>query len=306
MKSRSLTAIYCTVVALAFVLFLAFPSRYLQCVREGISLWAVSVLPTALPMLFLTKLLSQTPLYFRLTRRLCPLFRPFGVSYAGGGCAILSFLSGYPAGSRAIADAYEQGAIPKDELLRAAALSTTSGPAFLVGVAGVAMAGDATSGWIMYLSHLAGVLLPVWFLARFSSRKATSSAPPPIHTTDTQALQSSVFAVLTVGGAIALFYCFGCMLTDLLSFLPLPDTLCNVLTGLVEMTTGCAHLLTDKCASSISLCVFLVTFGGGCVLLQQWTFLCKTPIRLRQFLSIKLLQAIVAALIAYLLSLAFG
>ena len=70
----------------AFLAFLAFPARYLHCVADGVTLWATSVLPAALPFLFLTGLLSQTPIFARIARWLSPVFRLFGISGAGG-CA---------------------------------------------------------------------------------------------------------------------------------------------------------------------------------------------------------------------------
>lgn len=307
MKTRTLTAFYTTVILLAFVLFLLFPARYLQCVRDGVSLWAVSVLPAALPFLFLTGLLAGTPLFARLARWLAPFFCLFGISGTGGCCACLSMLSGYPAGARTIADAHARGALSKHEMLRAAALASTSGPAFLVGVAGAAMAGKAALGWAMLGSHFIGVLLPVFILARFTPKQIRESAIAlPSSANVPQSLSSSVLAVLTVGGAVALFYCFGCMLSDLLSPLPLSETAGGFLVGLLEMTSGCARLLAAPTALHVSLATFLITFGGLCVLLQQWTFLAETGIPLGKFLLIKLAQALLAALLAYPLALGCG
>lgn len=307
MKTRTLTAFYTTVILLAFVLFLLFPARYLQCVRDGVSLWAVSVLPAAFPLLFLTGLLAGTPLFTRFARVLFPFFRLFGVSGAGGCCACLSMLSGYPAGAKSIADVYMRGALSKNETLRAAALASTSGPAFLVGVAGAAMAGKAVLGWAMLGSHFIGVLLPVFILARFAPKeKGTRTIALPSSANVPQSLSSSVLAVLTVGGAVALFYCFGCMLSDLLSPLPLPEEVGSVLVGLMEMTSGCARLLAAPTALHVSLATFLVTFGGLCVLLQQWTFLAGTGVPLGEFLLVKLAQALLAALLAYPLALGCG
>lgn len=258
MKTRTLTALCSAVVLLAFVLFLLFPARYLQCVRDGVSLWAVSVLPAALPFLFLTGLLAGTPLFARLARLLAPFFRLFGVSGTGGCCACLSMLSGYPAGARTVADAYARGAISQHEMLRAAALASTSGPAFLVGVAGAAMAKDATIGWAMLCAHFAGILLPVFLLARFAPReRRTGAIALPGTSNLPQTLSTSVLAVLTVGGAVALFYCFGCMLSDLLSPLPLTETAGGFLVGLLEMTSGCARLLAAPTALHVSLATFL-------------------------------------------------
>ena len=67
-----------------------------------------------------------------------------------------------------------------------------------------------------------------------------------------------------------------------------------------------ARLLAAPTALHVSLATFLVTFGGLCVLLQQWTFLAGTGVPLGEFLLVKLAQAVTAALLAYPLALGCG
>ena len=294
----------------AFFAFLALPARCLSYVSDGISLWAVSVLPAALPFLFLTGMLAQTPLFARLTCCLAPLFRPFGVSGAGGGAALLSLLSGYPAGAKTVQQLCAQGRIPQEERLRCACLASTSGPAFLVGVAGTAMAGSPALGWLLFLSHVAGIF-GISLLIGLPHRRHTSriqqSAPAAVSPARAlpETLASCVLSVLTVGGAVALFYAFGRMLTDALVPLALPEPLCALLAGLLEMTAGAARLLASPTPLNAALTAFLVTFGGVCVLVQQWCFLDKTGISPGKFLLVKLCQAALAAAVCYPLALLF-
>ena len=290
----------------AFIAFLLFPARYAERVSEGISLWAISVLPVTLPFLFLTLLLSRMPAFARVSRKLSPEFaKCFRVSGAGGCAAVLSVLSGYPAGARAVLDLWERGCLAREERLRAACLATTSGPAFLAGTLG-AIAGSAV-GWLLFAAHLAGV----WSVSFLLGRRAEPPAavPPPAQvqvqtgSAVTESLSAAVLSVLAVGGAIALFYAFGCMIGDLLAPVRLPPAAAAFLQGLAEMTSGCVFLLQDPMPAHIALCAFLVTFGGACVLVQQWSFLRRTGIRLFPFLLVKAAQGIAAALAAYALAL---
>ena len=88
---------------------------------------------------------------------------------------MLSVLSGYPAGARAVLDLWERGCLAREERLRAACLATTSGPAFLAGTLG-AIAGSAV-GWLLFAAHLAGV----WSVSFLLGRRAEPPAavPPP-------------------------------------------------------------------------------------------------------------------------------
>ena len=68
------------------------------------------------------------------------------------------------------------------------------------------------------------------------------------------------------------------------------------------MTAGCSRLLASPTPLTLAIAAFLVTFGGACVLVQQWSFLYRTGIPLGKFLLIKLLQALLAATICFLLA----
>ncbi len=280
--------------AAALAALLCAPARSMQRVLEGVSLWAVNVLPAALPFLFLTGLLAQTPLFSRLARLAAPpCTRLFGVSGAGGCAALLSLLSGYPAGAKTVERLCGQGAIAEEERLRVACLASTSGPAFLVGAAGCAMAGSAACGWLLFASHVCGVFGVSFLLGRNKRR------PAPFYGAAQrcdlpEALSSAVLSVLTVGGAVTLFYLFGCMLCDLLAPLALPEEVLALLVGGLEMTAGCARLLSEPSPLRLALCAFLVTFGGMCVLVQQWNFLAKTGIPFGKFLLVKLCQGVLA------------
>ena len=291
--------------ALAVLLaLLLFPARYAARVQEGISLWAVCVLPVMLPFLFLTLLLSRLPQFDRISRALSPAFsRAFRVSGAGGCAAVLSVFSGYPAGARAVLGLSARGCIAKEERLRAACLATTSGPAFLLGTL-AAIAGSG-AGIVLFIAHLAGVWSVSFLLGRRAPRPQPAPLPPPQAEENalTESLMQAVLSVLAVGGAIALFYAFGCMIADLLRPLALPPRAAATVQGLIEMTSGCAQLLAVPSPINLALSAFLVTFGGMCVLVQQWSFLKGTGIRLAPFLLVKAAQAAVSAAATFLLAL---
>lgn len=287
----------------AFLLFLALPARYAQSVRQGAALWATSVLPVALPSVFLTSLFARLPACERLAKRASPLFyKLFRVSGDGGLAAILSIVSGYPAGARMILDLWRNGRVSPGERLRVAALCTTCGPAFLVGAAGAGMAHSAAAGWILFLSHAAAV----WSVGAVlrASPSAPSSAPAPRKKPGglAECVSVSVLSVLTAGGAIALFTAFGSMAADALAPLALPPAAEAMVRGCIEMTAGCAMLLSAPSAFRLSLCAFLTTFGGLCVFVQQWCFLAPIGVRAPGFLAVKCAQGVLAALLCYLLA----
>ena len=305
-RERRAAALFTILLLAALLALLLFPVRCRGYLLNGVMLWAVNVLPAALPFLFLTAMFAQTPLFFAAAKKLAPFFRLFGVSGAGGCAALLSLLSGYPAGAKAV-ERLCAGGLAREERLRCACLASTSGPAFLVGVLGAALTGRPALGWLLFFAHVCGIFGISFLLGRRrSGAEKTAALPAAQRITLPEALSSAVLSVLTVGGAVALFSLFGNLLSDLLALLHVPAVWRALLTGLVEMTAGCHALLADPAPVTLALCAFLVTFGGACVLVQQWSFLQNTGIRPWAFLLVKALQGVLAALVCLLLAPAFG
>ncbi len=307
-SKRLPSALLTGAVLLAIVLFLIFPARYAGAVREGVGLWALSVLPATLPMLFLMAIFTRRKLFSHAANAISPLSgKLFRVSGAGACAALISALSGYPVGARTVYDLSRAKLIPEEEKLRAACLSTTSGPAFLVGAVGSGMFHSAAAGWLLFASHLAGVYLVCFFVRLFAKNQTRSvkiSAERPISLSEL--LSDSVLSVLCVGGAVAIFYAFGQMIADLCAPLPLPQPAVAVLRGLLEMTGGCSLLSAERSALSLALCAFLTTFGGVCVLVQQLAFLTQIRIPAGKFLAVKFAQGFAAALLCFGLALLCG
>ncbi len=286
-------------IAAAMAFFLADPARYANCVREGVSLWAVSVLPAIFPFLFLTALFTKTPLFAALSRCLeKPAAALFRVSGAGASAAVLAAVSGYPVGARTVCDLAGGGHL--EEKFRLACLATTSGPMFLVGVVGSAMAGSAAVGWLLLLCHFSGVWTVSFFL-RFTGKKVTP-IPQKLQILGGDELQRAVLSILCVGGSIALFSAFGQMACDLLPE-GAPTAVVALVRGLMEMTTGCALLAPIGTPASLAGCCFFVTFGGACVLLQQAGYLRRAGVNLAPFIAVKLMQGVVAGALCYGLAL---
>ena len=296
-----LTAIF---VVIVMACFLAFPARYPRLVLEGATLFAVCVLPSTLPFLFLTAILTRQPAFQRAAHRVAPLAkRLFRVSGSGALCAVLSALSGYPVGARTVFDLSSRGSLSKEEGFRLACLCSTSGPMFLVGAVGAGMFENAALGWILFISHLLGVYL-VCFLLRFRAKpEKAQEAVVLAEPGNSDPLMGSVLSVLAVGGAIAIFYAFSGILRDALTLTGLDNKyIFAIVTGLVEMTSGCKLLSEIGGIYAAALSAFLVTCGGGCVLLQQLSYLTRAGVKALPFLLVKFLQGVLAAAIALGLS----
>lgn len=328
-RIRRLCAVAC---AAALLLLLALrPQRYAAACAEGIALWAKVVLPALFPFLVLTAWIARSSMIVGLGRKLSPLLRRCGLPAASAGAFLLSIVSGYPVGSRVVADLQRRGEIGRADAERLGILCSTSGPMFILGSVGSAMFGGGKAGAVLLSAHLFGVLAVALPVLLFRNRSAAAEpspspaaqrsaarairAPQARAPSDTlgETVREAVLSVLCVGGFIALANVALCAAEDLLLLAPLRALaeLClrpfgaqtcaeGIVYGLIEATRGCAALAAAD-AAGLPFAAFAITFGGASILAQQLAFLRPVGVRAGRFIAVKAAQGCAAALFCALL-----
>jgi hypothetical protein len=119
----------------------------------------------------------------------------------------------------------------------------------------------------------------------------------------TNALTNSIFAVLSVGGLIALFF----MLTEMFQAI-LPTNVASHPTifffvGLLEMTSGILKICATCDIFCATVCTSaLLSFGGLCVALQCFAFVAQKGVKFSNLLKMKCTQCAFATIVAFVLS----
>ena len=126
------------------------------------------IVPSLLPFFILSSLLQQLGLPGILGRWLSPVTQQlFGIGGAGASALLLGVTGGYPLGADAVARLRRSGALTREQAERALAFCNNSGPAFLVGAAGVGVFHSAGYGLLLYGVHvLSAVLVGMLFAPR--------------------------------------------------------------------------------------------------------------------------------------------
>ena len=331
-RTRRFRRLYAVACAAALLLLLALrPQRYAAACAEGIALWAKVVLPALFPFLVLTAWIARSGMIVGLGRKLSPLLRRCGLPAASAGAFLLSIVSGYPVGSRVVADLQRRGEIGRADAERLSILCSTSGPMFILGSVGSAMFGGGKAGAVLLTAHLFGVLaiaLPVLLFRKRSAAAEPSPSPAAQRSaarairapqarapSDTlgETVREAVLSVLCVGGFIALANVALCAAEDLLLLAP-PRALAElclrpfgaqacaegIVYGLIEATRGCAALAAAD-AAGLPFAAFAITFGGASILAQQLAFLRPVGVRAGRFIAVKAAQGCAAALFCALL-----
>ena len=219
----------------------------------------------------------------------------------------MSILSGYPIGTKLLADLTEKALVTREQASAMTVICSSSGPLFLLGSVGSVLFSSRKAGFILFFSHLSAILITAFLLRSKRGGQPDSPISLPVgKNTDAvlySSMLSSVLSVLCVGGFIAVFYLLSQMLCDFLTLFPFfrkTPLLLSVLSGVVEMTGGCKLLSESGSPLALPLCAFLITLGGASILMQQIAYLKKAGIPIGRFLLSKAIASPLAFLICLL------
>lgn len=303
---RKLKYVFLCLCLLAFAAaVIIYPERYVTRCFQGFAMWAECVLPSLFPFMVITLIFVKTGIAEKASLPLKKVTGKLKFPPAAAACFLLAVCSGYPAGSKVVAEFYESGAISKSQTAKTAYLCSASGPLFIIGSVGFKMFGDKVYGVKILLCHLIAVISVSLVISLFSNdggNNAVKKAPTPDKNVLYNSFYGAVTAVCTAGGFIAFFYVVACFCADFSLFLPLEkffnifmdgQTSAALCSGLIEATTGCRALAATGGKLPVALAGFLVTFGGASILLQQLSYLIPAGVNPFKFAAVKLIQAVI-------------
>lgn len=131
-------------IFIAFTVCLViFSKENLSATKNGLLLWANSVVPALLPFFIATELLSHTSIVTSIGKLLNKYMKPiFNVPGIGAYAFIMGIISGYPVGAKIVTEFRNNGMCSKAEAERLLAFTNNSGPLFIIGTVGISMFGD--------------------------------------------------------------------------------------------------------------------------------------------------------------------
>ncbi len=218
----------------------------------------------------------------------------------------ISILSGYPVGSKMIADLYEQNKISKADAFRMSSFCSNSGPMFIVGAVGTSMLLSATAGYIILLSHVLSAIINGILYRNLKVKNEVSECVvlQEKKMSFGDIIENCCKSILTVGSIIMFFFIIIEFISLFIGFLS--PQIQSVLFGIVEITKGCQSIsnnFTLKMATILSTVV--ITFGGISTALQSISLLKRVKMPLRIFILQKFTQCIFAGIIASILCFIF-
>lgn len=307
-------------ILFVMVLIIFNPAIFSKSTVDGIKLFFSAVLPGLFPFMFLTKMLTEIGLAFKISKKLDYVSqKTFGTPGVSIYCFFMSILSGYPIGAKIIAELYQKKLISDEDAKRMSIFCTTSGPIFVIGSVGVGMLSSFKLGVIIYLSHILSAVICGIAYNLFHKNKVKTKSQNPPQTQRTSGMFSLVLndtinSILMVGGYITIFY----LVSEVFSLWGIIDRISNfvsklfshfnisselisgLLYGLIEVTHGIKNLSSIN-PISVPLICGLISFSGISIIMQSLSFLKQAKIKTHSFIIIKCVQMLISIVLSYLI-----
>lgn len=293
-------------LAAAFAALLRFPQEASAAVTEGLRLSVSVLIPSLFPFFICVNLTSALGLTGVLARVFAPVMRRmFHVSGAGCTAVLCGAAGGYPSGAQCVAALYREGQLSRAEAEYLLLFCNNAGPAFLFGAVGTVLGIGMTGCLLLWGIHLLSALV-IGLVNR--PKEAPNAALPPVQRANAsgavvEAVRSAGQAVLQITMFVAAFSVLARLLTMAAAHI-LPDGVCTVLTGMLELSGGIAALANLPIALrwKLALASFFLGFGGLCVWMQTQAVLAPAGLSGCGMLLAKLAQGVLAALITFFLA----
>ncbi|MCL1806486.1 MAG: sporulation protein [Oscillospiraceae bacterium] len=328
LKNRWVTDLIIGLMLAIAALGLVFaPKTTAEAAREGLYICIDILIPSLFPFFVISTLTVELGLTRYIGKALEPAMRP--LFRVGGSCAaavVLGFVGGYPVGAKCAISLYEKGQCSKEEAERLLAFCNNSGPAFILGAAGVGILGSSRAGWVLYLTHTAASIT-VGLLFRFYKYKKTAQPAVrekavgivPFSEAFVKSVKSSFASVFYISSfvifftaAVRLLYTSGALpaAADAISWLLSPlgvtqEGAQNILTGLIELTSGLFTLqggAASQLAGRMAMAAFILGWAGLSVHCQVLSFIGQSGLSSRTYIWGKVLHACISAVYAFLLT----
>ncbi len=252
------------------------------------------IIPTIFPFMLLSSFIVKCGVPYKLCRLFHkPLNFLFGLS---GNCltAVITGLSGgYNISPKNATELYSDGIIDINQAKRLALFFSAPGISFCVFYTGKTVYGSFTAGFSLFFSTILSSLITAAAFNIFSkhssvlsSRKITTS----VRNSVISSVSDTASALISICSFILLFNFLTTIISSSISS-PSAEFLINYLSEVTSSVKYTAENLSLRYAS------FTLSFGGICILLQQFPYILKLDIKLSHFLLSKLIEAILCAVI---------
>lgn len=298
-KRKIIFAVLCTLLSIFCVIY--YSKECSRGITNGIS-FCIGVL---LPSLFLFMIIASYIVESGVATLLDKPFSKITLSlFRLPGCCssaiILSLIGGYPVGAKLTYSLYEKGLITQSQAKKLSYFAIGAGPGFLINYIGSALLNNKSIGNILLISQSVSVIIS----GIIAGRVIKSETYTKVDFVKKGALSGEAFVKSVKNGCsacvnmCAMVVVFSAIIEIVKTLLSGNKKLSDIITALLEITTGC-NVMCGK--YPLTLIAFMVGFSGICVHFQVFSALKDIRISKGVFFVFRILGGILTAISTYIL-----
>ncbi|MBG9733122.1 nucleoside recognition domain-containing protein [Paenibacillus alvei] len=325
-----MTLLMGSTAVLLVICIVSYPDQAFQASLQGLKIWWTIIFPALLPFLVLSEMLYAYGFVHGLGVMLDPIMRLlFRLPGVGGWAWSVGWTAGYPAGAKAVAQLRKQQTLSRQEAERLLCLSHANSPIFMIAVVGVGFMQQPHLGLVIAIVHWLSAILTtlIWrtlhrmhpelqavrpnhnitkahrnFYRRLISEmeEAHRQDGRPFGRMLGESVSSAVQTLMMVGGYMMIFS----VIIQVLRIAIPQEFGKHILNGLFEVNLAAYTLGSTAFSSPVfqaALLSAVIAWSGISALLQVHSIIRETDLRFSHFLISRLLHALCAFLLTYVL-----
>ena len=271
-KTNTAARIAQFVITLLFFVFLGKAELVSRYFYIGGNFATRKIIPALFPFLFLTDLLIRTGALDSIGKFFVNPTKKLKLNPNIIAPCILGVICGIPLGAKCTKEYFEKGLINKQEADILLAAANCASPAFVIAAVGQGMLKDIRIGVIIWgVSVLCSLFISIFLLPKSKSPDQvlarSDSCDFDLSSSFIISLKNSVISIINIAFLVTFFYTLSSLLSDTLILLGANETLCAVLSSVIEFSSGCIKGAELDITGSL-VCAFSVGFGGFCAYFQ--------------------------------------
>lgn len=299
-----------------FAALLTFPKAAAEAVKYGLIMCGQVIIPSLFPFFIATNLLNELGASKLISNALAPFGARLGISGHGVSAFIIGVTGGYPLGAAYTARLRSQGLISREEASRLLVFCNNSGPAFIVGAAGIGVFSSAAVGFFLYAVHILSALsFGIMICPKAPCDICYDEdifAPVSFSAAITASVRRSADSVIGVCAFVIAFSALNGVLDGMditrilageLSYrLGAELSWCRaLLSGILELGNGIGGMSgLDIRPLNLALAAFILSWGGLSVHFQTLAMISGTDIKTARYMIGRLMIALMAASLSLL------
>ena len=282
------------------------------------TIWKNNIFPSLFPFFVLSEILMNYGFVELCAEILKPLMvRFFKTSSNSAFIFVMSIISGFPSNAKYTRELLNQGLIDENEATKILMFTCFSNPLFILGTVSILFLNNKEVGILILICHYISNFIIGFLFRNFhptkekdtsvSLKRAISSMhqkrinnPLNFGQVLTRSLQKSIETLLLILGTVTTFL----VITTIIDHnIQLGNYNQSILNGFIEMTQGLKYvsILNIPLKLKSILSAMILSFGGLSVHMQVESIISDTKIRYFPFLVARLLHALLASILVFLL-----